>query len=153
MNNNQKGVAIVEFALILPLLLILTFITTEFGRALYEYNILTKSVRDAVRYLSMQDSSILTTEPGKVDIAKNLVVFGNPADTGSPLTSRLTAISQVPDPIWAVAGSNPTINTVTIKVVDYKFKLLIPSAFGLQFGDDQGEITFGDISATMRVQS
>ena len=33
MKNTQRGVAIVEFALVLPTLLILTFITTEFGRA------------------------------------------------------------------------------------------------------------------------
>jgi hypothetical protein len=151
MNKNQKGVALVEFALILPLLLILTFITTEFGRALYEYNIVTKSVRDAVRYLSMQDPSIATTEPAKVAIAKNLVVYGNPKGTGSPLASQL-ALSQVPDPTWAVAGFNPVINTVTISV-DYKFKLLIPAAFGLQFGDADGEIGFGNISATMRSQS
>jgi Flp pilus assembly protein TadG len=152
MNKSQKGVAIVEFALILPLLLILTFITTEFGRALYEYNIVTKAVRDAVRYLSMQDPSIATTEPAKVAIAKNLVVYGNPAGTGSPLASALT-LSQVPDPTWTVAGNNPVINTVTISVVDYKFKLLIPAAFGLQFGDANGEVVFGNISATMRSQS
>ena len=36
-SQRQRGVALVEFALILPLLLVLTFITTEFGRALYEY--------------------------------------------------------------------------------------------------------------------
>jgi Flp pilus assembly protein TadG len=152
MNHNQKGVAIIEFALILPLLLILTFITTEFGRGLYEYNIITKSVRDAVRYLSMQDPSIVTTDPGKVAVAKNLIVYGNPAGTGSPLASRLS-LSQVPNPIWAVAGSNPSINTVTIQVTGYKFKLLVPTAFGLPFGDANGEISFGNISATMRSQS
>ena len=54
MKRRQKGVAIVEFALVLPFLLLLTFITTEFGRAIWEYNTLTKSVRDAARYLSIQ---------------------------------------------------------------------------------------------------
>ena len=56
MKRRQKGVAIVEFALILPFLLLLTFITTEFGRAIWEYNTLTKSVRDAARYLSTPDA-------------------------------------------------------------------------------------------------
>jgi hypothetical protein len=156
--NRQKGVAAVELALVLPLLLIITFITTEFGRALYQYNIISKSVRNAVRYLSMQDPSIATTDPEKkVDIAKNLVVYGIPAvevpaGAASPLANGLE-LSQVSNPTWAPFGSNPTINTVTIKVTGYKFRLLIPSAFGLQFGDANGEITFGDISATMRAQS
>jgi hypothetical protein len=153
MKTKERGAAIIEFALILPLLLILIFITTEFGRALYEYNIITKSVRDAVRYLSMQDPSIGITEPAKVAIAKNLVVYGkpHPTDADSPLASRL-ALSQVSNPIWDVAGSNPPINTVTIEVVGYKFRSLVPAAFGLQFGVN-GEIGFGNISATMRSQS
>ncbi|WP_438999322.1 TadE/TadG family type IV pilus assembly protein, partial [Variovorax beijingensis] len=50
-NRRQRGVALVELALITPLLLLLTFITTEFGRAMYEYNLVVKSTRDAVRYL------------------------------------------------------------------------------------------------------
>ena len=44
MKKKENGTALVEFALVLPLLLILTFITTEFSRALYQYNTLTKSV-------------------------------------------------------------------------------------------------------------
>jgi Flp pilus assembly protein TadG len=155
MDKKQRGAAIVEFALILPLLLILTFITVEFGRALYEYNIIAKSVRDAVRYLSMQDPTIATTDPGKVAIAKRLVVFGNPdpAFTG-PALARGLELSQVPDPIWDVGvGSNPSINTVTIRVTGYRFQLMAPVVFGLQFGDANGEISFGDISATMRAQS
>ena len=52
--ERQKGTAIVEFALVLPFLLLLTFITTEFGRAIWQYNTLAKSVRDAARYLSLQ---------------------------------------------------------------------------------------------------
>ena len=59
MKKKQNGVALVEFALVLPLLLILTFITTEFGRALYQYNTIAKSLRDASRYLSAQDLSLI----------------------------------------------------------------------------------------------
>lgn len=141
MKNKQSGVAIVEFALVLPLLLILTFITTEYGRALYQYNTLAKSVRDAARYLSTQNPGDAT----KYSIAKNLVVYGNPAGSGTPLTIGLTT-ALVPDPAWQLAGATPVINTVTVKVTGYTFKPLIASAFGLTFGN----ITYADISATMR---
>src|SRR5439155_12216831 len=49
-HRQQRGVALVELALITPLLLLLTFITTEFGRPLYEYNLVVNSTRDAVRH-------------------------------------------------------------------------------------------------------
>lgn len=137
----QSGVALVEFALILPLLLILTFVTTEYSRALFQYNILTKSVRDAARYLSVYNPGDTTKFP----IAKNLVVYGNPAGTGSPLVIGLST-SLVPNPVWQTAGTAPVINTVTIRVTGYIFQPLFASAFGVNFGN----LAFADISATMR---
>ena len=140
----QTGVALVEFALILPWLLILTFITTEFSRALFQYNILTKSVRDAARYLSVYNPS----DAAKILIAKNLVVYGNPAGSGSPLVIGLTT-SLVPDPVWQTAGTAPVINTVTIRVTGYVFRPLFASAFNVNFGN----LAYADISATMRAPS
>lgn len=139
MKKQQCGVAIVEFALILPLLLLLTFITTEFGRAVYQYNTLTKSVRDAVRYLSVQTPGTHTTE------ARNLVVYGNTSGTGSPLVLGLT-LSNVPTPTWQTAGTVPVINTVRVQVTGYVFRPLVPSVFGTSFAN----LSYGDITATMR---
>ncbi|MBT9476796.1 TadE family protein [Polaromonas sp.] len=139
MNKRQKGVALVEFALILPLLLLLSMITTEFGRAMYQYNTLTKSVRDASRYLSLQTPGTKITE------ARNLMVYGNTAGTGAPLALGLTT-SHVPDPTWQTAGTNPVINTVTVQIEGYTFNSLFPSVFGISFGN----IPFNPISATMR---
>ena len=142
--NNQTGVALVEFALVLPLLLLLTFIVTEYGRALYQYNILAKSVRDASRYLSTQVPGDTT----KYSTAKNLVVYGNPAGTGSPLALGLST-SQVSDPVWQLAGASPVVNTVTITITGYTFSPLFSSAFGMTFGS----MTYAPISATMRAPS
>lgn len=140
--KKQRGVAIVEFALVVPLLLILTFITTEFGRAVYQYNTLAKSVRDAARYLSIQTPGTHQTE------AANLIVYGKTMAT--PGTDRPLAVglelSHVAAPVWAPAGSTPTINTVTVGVTNYTFTPLVVNAFGLPFGT----ITFSNIRATMR---
>lgn len=142
MKNRQTGVALVEFALVLPLLLLMTFIVVEYSRALYQYNTLTKSVRDAARYLSVQS-------PGAgISQAKNLVVYGNPAGTGTPLAIGLTT-AQVPNPVWSFTGAGPVINTVTITITGYTFQPIFASAFGLNFGN----ITYADISATMRAPS
>lgn len=139
--SKQRGVAVIELALILPFLLLLTAITTDFGRAIYQYNSITKSVRDAVRYLSMQAPDSHMNE------AKNLVVYGSPDGAGSPLVPGLT-VSHVLDPTWQLTGANPVINTVTITVSDYQFQSMFANFFGLTFGD----FTYNDISATMRAQ-
>ncbi len=70
----MRGVATVEFALVLiPLLIIVTGIA-EFGRAIYQYEALTKATRDAARYLS----TYLPTDPAyPVAQAQCLVVYGS----------------------------------------------------------------------------
>ena len=153
MKTRQKGTAIVEFALILPLLLLLTMITTEFGRAIYQYNTIVKSVRNATRYLSLQTPNTQIAE------AQNLVVFGNIAGTGPALVLGLTVaqVSTIP-PTWRTTGSAPLINTVTITVTCYKFRPLLTSVFGVTFSsnitcDGINGIRYGDISATMRAPS
>lgn len=146
MKTQQKGTALVELALILPLLLLLTFITTEFGRAMFEYNAVTKSTRDAVRYLSFQTTGTQITE------ARNLIVYGNLGGTGTPLVRGLT-LANVPAAsccTWQLTGTNPVINTVTVRVTNYTYHALFPSVFGLAFGDANGDITFSNITATMR---
>jgi Flp pilus assembly protein TadG len=142
MRTKQAGVAIVEFALILPFLLLLTFLTTELGRAIWQYNTLTKSVRDAARYLSIQTPGTHITE------ARNLMVYGNTAGTGNPLALGLS-LTNVPVATcctWQTAGTVPVINTVTVRISGYSFTSMFTSVLGLPFGT----VNFSDISATMR---
>lgn len=49
----QRGVAAVEFTIMLPMLLLMVLVTAELGRALYQYSELTRLVRGASRYLSI----------------------------------------------------------------------------------------------------
>ena len=139
MNKKQQGVALVEFALILPLVLLMSFIAIEFGRAIWQYNVLTKAARDAVRYLSIQ------TPGTKIAQARNLMVYGNLAGSGAPLAAGLTT-SHVPDPTWQTAGTNPVINTVTVRFSGYTFNSMFTSVLGIPFG----AVTYSDITATMR---
>lgn len=139
MNTRQHGSALVEFALLLPFLLVLSFMTVELGRAVQRYNSTAKVVRDAVRYLSMQTPGTHTTE------ARNLIVYGNVAGTGALLDPALTT-ANVPTPTWQTAGSSPLINTVTVRVTGYTFTPMVANVFGTAFAT----ITYNDISATMR---
>jgi Flp pilus assembly protein TadG len=132
-------VALVEFALVLPVLLLSSLVTTEFGRAIYQYNTIVKSVRDAARYLSVQTPGTHTAE------ARNLVVYGNIAGTGNPLAPGLT-LAQVPQPTWQTAGANPLINTVTVQVDSYVFHPMLGSVLGIAFAN----VPYNNISATIR---
>jgi len=148
-HRQQRGAALIELALIMPLLLLLTFITTEFGRAMYEYNSVVKATRDAVRYLSVQTPGTHITE------ARNLMVYGNTAGTGTPLAPGLS-LSNVPAGsccTWQTVGANPLINTVTVRISSYTFHSLFPSVMGIVFADANGDIVFSDITATMRAPS
>ena len=129
----------VEFALVLPVLLVLTFTVTELGRAFYQYNVLAKSVREAARYLSVRAAGV------DVDKAKNIIVYGKPSGGSNPVVPGLS-LSNVPDPVWAYSGTYPVINTVTVTVTGYRFTPLASSVFGIGFNN----IVFSPIRATMR---
>lgn len=139
--RHQRGVAILEFALVLPFLLLLTFIATEFGRAFYEFHILTKSARDGARYISVEQQGT------SIEETRNLMVYGyvQPPADARPLAPGLSA-TNVPDPVWSTTGTAPVINIVTVRITGYQFQSLVTSIFGLQFGS----LTFPDITATMR---
>lgn len=75
----QHGVAAVEFAIVLPVLLLLMIATAELGRAFYQYDTLTKAVRDGARYLStvaIKGATVIDIDAAKEQSTKNLVVYG-----------------------------------------------------------------------------
>lgn len=105
--HRARGLAAVEFAIILPLVLLIMLATAELGRALYQYNTLTKAVQDGARYLSNEatkgsSTGLINLDTTKESQTRNLVVFGNPAGAGAPLLpglapERVTVTS--PDPL------------------------------------------------------
>jgi hypothetical protein len=139
MNQRQKGVALIEFALIVPFLLLLSITTIELGRAIWEYNTLTKSVRDAARYLSIRAPGSAT----EISRARNLMIYGDPDGGVDPLALGLSS-TNVPDPTWQPAG--PGINTVTARISGYTFRPMFANVFGVSIDT----MRFSDISATVR---
>ena len=139
--HQQQGAALIELALSIPFMIMLSMIVIEFGRALYEYNTVTKSVRDAARYLSANTPNTLCPD------AQNLVVYGTTTAGSQPLAPGLktSAVSCS----WQTTGALPLINTVTVTVTGYHFSSPISSVFGLQLFTNGG-INFGSITATMR---
>lgn len=89
----------VEFAFVLPLLLMLLFGITELGRALYQQNTLYKAVESGARYLArvngLLDKTTCATDPDNwaswEGNAKNLIIYGNITGTGTPLLPNLNS--------------------------------------------------------------
>ena len=145
-DHRQQGVELVELALILPFLILMSILVAEFGRALYEYNTVTKSVRDAARYLSAQLPNTNCAQ------AQNLVVYGQTTAGTTPLAPGLNtgAVSCT----WQSSGSYPqNISTVTVTVTAYRFKFMLGSVFGTKLGDSNGGLTLSNIAATMRTET
>ena len=69
MKHRQNGQALVEFALILPIILMLTLGMLDFGRGLHGYIALAGAVRDGARYGSVFSNPALSS-----DDVKNRVV-------------------------------------------------------------------------------
>jgi Flp pilus assembly protein TadG len=89
----ERGVAMVEFTVVLPLVLALILGVTEIGRAMIRYNALTKAVQDGARYAA---SLALRGTTGTVNVdpqleadVRNLVAFGNTAGSGNPVIDGL----------------------------------------------------------------
>lgn len=89
----QRGTALVETTVCLPVLLLLMLVGGELTNAFVQHNTLTKVVRDGARYAS--DNAIsgalrvdLTAEV--INETRNLVVYGNTAGNGSPILPGLT---------------------------------------------------------------
>jgi Flp pilus assembly protein TadG len=150
--HRERGVAVVEFGIVLVPLMLMVFGITEFGRAMYEYNTLVKATRNAARFLSAFDPADAAYP---VSEAKCLAVYGNNSCTGGPLAQGLTTgkvficdrANSTSCPGETLnsfdTGSGP-INLVKVKISGYSFTSLVPFATGFT------TITFDDISTVMK---
>lgn len=150
----HRGVAAVEFALLIIPLILLFAGVAEFGRALMQYNSLTKSVRDSARFLSIQNPA---NDNYPAAAARCLAVFGNRTCTGTPLVPGLTtAMVTICNPLTPAADDDcdgpynavetglGTINLVEVRIQGYNFQAFLPGLTQLN------SFVFDDISTTMR---
>jgi Flp pilus assembly protein TadG len=113
--ENERGSTLVEFSIGVTVFLTAMFAVLEFGRALWVHNALTDAARRGARYATMHS-------PADVGQVKNVVVFGDPNGSGSPMVTNLTT-------------SNVTVNynnfglndgTVSVSITSYQFQFVLP---------------------------
>lgn len=136
LGHKSKGVAAVEMAILLVPLVVMSFGMVELGRALYYYNGLVKSTREASRYLSMHARGTNEAQ------ARCLAVHGNTNCAGGPvvpgLQTRMVKISYE----LAVPTGYGSIDMVTVRVEGFPFTTLTAMPIDA--------MTFGAIGSTMR---
>lgn len=112
--RDDRGVQLVELAIVLPILLLLFAGVAEFGRYFYEYSTAAKGARVGARYLASKAAKSGINWQAN---AKNLVVFGNTAGTGSPILSGLSTANVTVE----YQGGTPGVpETVKVSIVNYK---------------------------------
>lgn len=113
LRRNDSGAALVEFTLLAPFLLSLALGMSEFGRFLYQYQLVIEGLRDSARYLARLDPDSSTNQTN----AANLATTGTIDGSGDPRVDGWVAA----DVTFAVTDVDNSSGTYrgesTIKVV------------------------------------
>jgi Flp pilus assembly protein TadG len=89
--RQQRGSALVEFALTFVVLFGVFSGSFEFGYAFYAYNTLVNATREGARYASLKpyDSASSTPSAALQSAVQNMVAYGNPAGGATPILRGL----------------------------------------------------------------
>ena len=118
----ERGTQLLEFALLLPFLIVLFASAVEMGRMFYTYTTLQKSTEVGARYLSSAKVSAGSYATADTDTAKNLVVCGVAGSCSGqiPVAKNLTASNvTITNP-----GTSLGTRYVTVKVT-YAYQPLV----------------------------
>lgn len=92
-SKKQRGVSAVEFTIAVPLCLFLFLAVTEFGRAIWHYNTLTRAVHDGARFAASNalvgQSQVVNVDAQLVNDVGNVAAFGTPAGGSGALLPGL----------------------------------------------------------------
>ena len=143
MRTFSRGVAAVELALLLPVILIAMTGVAELARGIYTFNTLNKSVRDAARYMSQLERTDAVRQATKC-----LAAYGNTTCTSPALAEGLTEADVVvcdadlcPDHRNQPVGAG-VVNLVSVGIQGYTFDSVVEYVVG--------DIPFNRIYVTMR---
>ena len=125
--RSERGVAMVEFMIVLPVVLFIMLGVTEIGRVLMRYNVLTKSLQDAARHASVYSlagaSQVVNIDAALDAELRNLVVYGNALGTGTPLLDGLLPGQidiTVPQPGWVqIDASYPYVPVMGTRIPSF----------------------------------
>jgi len=149
----QRGTMTIEFIIVAPILLLLMLGISEFGHAMYQYNALTKAVRDGARYLAANttvgSTGYILIDSTDLANTVNLVVYGNTAGSGTP---KLPGLSTSDITVSCLGGGTicPGVDHIVVSA-QYPYQSILAGTlptFG--FGSDLSLGLIFNTSVTMR---
>jgi len=114
--RGQTGSAIVEFTLVALMFFMLSLGLAEFGRAIFDYSIVSSLAREGVRYAAVRGSA-----SGHAATADNISSYVQSKASGMNLTVTVT---------WTPAANNNPGSTVNVQV-QYTFSSVAPVLLSL----------------------
>jgi Flp pilus assembly protein TadG len=114
--RDDRGIQLAELAIVLPIMLVMFGAVAEFGRYFQTYTTLAKGSRVAARYLAT--ACAFGEDDAK---AKNLVVYGNEAGTGTPVVEGLSTANI--NIVRRNSGGGVTSGfpmTITVEIVNFQ---------------------------------
>jgi len=117
--SDERGVQLVEVALVVPIMLLLFGAVAEFGRYFYEYTTAAKAARVGARYLVSKSVASATNYEAQ---AKNLVVYGNIGGTGTAVLPGLTTANVQVD---YIGGTSGVPDVVKVSIVGYQHQSIV----------------------------
>lgn len=142
--TGQRGVAAVELAFLVILLLMMAAGTFEFGRAFWHYNALAKATRDGSRVMSMTQREVIGSSVANVQAM--VVAAANQAKLTPPLVEANVDVACDSGGGFSacvnVTGTNPSPAHVRVAITGYTidiggvFPFFNPATFGVsKFSD------------------
>lgn len=121
-DNNQRGAALFEFAIVATVFLTMLFGVIEFGRFFWTHNALRDAARKGARY-----ATIRRNDSAGIQAVKYMVVYGNPnanPSTATPIVPGLTA-SNVAVEYQNYTGVQLGSRT-SVSIINYQFQFALP---------------------------
>ena len=111
--RGQRGAAAVEFALVVPVLLILVMGIIEFGRAYYVQTTISSAAREGVRTMALQNS-VAAAQTATKNAATGVTLTDAQIAVGfSPATATTCAVSGIAAPPSAVVTVTYPLTYIT----------------------------------------
>ena len=125
--RNERGAALVEFGLVVPLLMLMMCATIDFGLAVYTLNNLTAAVREGGRFGAVQDQLAwgnggTAAQQAVKDRVYNYIIGMNNGLNATQVKALMSV------------SKDPTSQVITVRITGYPYKPVTPLAiaFGLQ---------------------
>jgi len=124
--RSERGAALVEFALVVPLLMLMMCATIDFGLVVYTLNNLTAAAREGGRYGAVLSQTVWNNPAGAQDSVQTRVQNYIAGMNNGLTAAQVKALISV--------SKDPTTGIITVQISGYPYKPVTPlsTMLGLQ---------------------